>query len=110
MSFDIRRPTVDGNEATAAVAHALSETIAIYPLTPSSPLAESCDELAVAASGAVVLVNSLHGPDTAWSALLREAQEILVERKRRPFAPLTPAMWRAKPAWAGGRRHSVSIK
>ncbi|MBU3666252.1 MAG: pyruvate:ferredoxin (flavodoxin) oxidoreductase [Chthoniobacterales bacterium] len=41
-----RRATVDGNEATAAVAYALSETIAIYPITPSSPMAESCDEWA----------------------------------------------------------------
>lgn len=44
MSLDVRRATVDGNEATAAVAYALSETIAIYPITPSSPMAESCDE------------------------------------------------------------------
>ena len=44
MSSDARRSTVDANEATAAVAYALSETIAIYPITPSSPMAESCDE------------------------------------------------------------------
>lgn len=46
MSSPKRRATVDGNEATAAVAYALSETIAIYPITPSSPMAESCDEWA----------------------------------------------------------------
>ncbi len=44
MSSSPRRVTVDGNEATAAVAYALAETIAIYPITPSSPMAESCDE------------------------------------------------------------------
>lgn len=44
MSSDARRLTVDANEATAMVAYALSETIAIYPITPSSPMAESCDE------------------------------------------------------------------
>ena len=38
--------TVDGNEAVASVAHRLSETIAIYPITPSSPMAELCDEWA----------------------------------------------------------------
>ena len=27
---------IDGNEATASVAHRLSEVIAIYPITPSS--------------------------------------------------------------------------
>ncbi len=36
--------TLDGNEATASVAYRLSETIAIYPITPSSAMAESCDE------------------------------------------------------------------
>lgn len=34
---------VDGNEATARVAHQLSEVIAIYPITPSSPMAEHSD-------------------------------------------------------------------
>jgi pyruvate-ferredoxin/flavodoxin oxidoreductase len=36
--------TVDGNEATASVAHRLSEVIAIYPITPSSPMGELADE------------------------------------------------------------------
>lgn len=36
--------TLDGNEATASVAYRLSETIAIYPITPSSAMAESADE------------------------------------------------------------------
>ena len=31
----------DGNEATASVAHRLSEVIAIYPITPSSGMGES---------------------------------------------------------------------
>ena len=30
----------DGNEATASVAFAVSEVAAIYPITPSSPMAE----------------------------------------------------------------------
>src|SRR5512134_1196821 len=36
--------TIDGNEATAFVAHKLSEVIAIYPITPSSPMGEFSDE------------------------------------------------------------------
>lgn len=36
--------TLDANEAVASVAYRLSETIAIYPITPSSPMAEWCDE------------------------------------------------------------------
>ncbi|MBC2601374.1 pyruvate:ferredoxin (flavodoxin) oxidoreductase [Puniceicoccus vermicola] len=34
----------DANEAVASVAYRLSETIAIYPITPSTPMAEHCDE------------------------------------------------------------------
>ena len=41
-----RRMTVDGNEAAASVAYRASEVIAIYPITPSSPMAEVCDEWA----------------------------------------------------------------
>ncbi len=37
----------DANEAVASVAFRLSETIAIYPITPSSPMAENCEEWAV---------------------------------------------------------------
>ncbi len=36
--------TIDGNEAVASVAHRLSECIAIYPITPSSPMAELADQ------------------------------------------------------------------
>ncbi|HET7291236.1 MAG TPA: pyruvate:ferredoxin (flavodoxin) oxidoreductase [Vicinamibacteria bacterium] len=40
------RMTVDGNEAAASVAYRASEAIAIYPITPSSTMAELCDEWA----------------------------------------------------------------
>ncbi|HTZ22919.1 MAG TPA: pyruvate:ferredoxin (flavodoxin) oxidoreductase [Streptosporangiaceae bacterium] len=38
------RATVDGNEAAASVAYRLSEVCCIYPITPSSPMAELADE------------------------------------------------------------------
>jgi pyruvate-ferredoxin/flavodoxin oxidoreductase len=38
-----RRVTVDGNDACAAVAYRLSDIIAIYPITPSSGMAEAAD-------------------------------------------------------------------
>ncbi|MBN1966984.1 MAG: pyruvate:ferredoxin (flavodoxin) oxidoreductase, partial [Anaerolineae bacterium] len=41
---DRRFVTIDGNTAAAHVAHALSEVIAIYPITPSSPMGELADE------------------------------------------------------------------
>src|SRR5229473_6252968 len=38
------RTTVDGNEAAASVAYRLNEVCCIYPITPSSPMAELADE------------------------------------------------------------------
>lgn len=39
-----RMVAVDGNEAVASVAHRTNEVIAIYPITPSSPMGEFADE------------------------------------------------------------------
>ena len=38
------RATVDGNEAAASVAYRLNEVCCIFPITPSSPMAELADE------------------------------------------------------------------
>src|SRR5438128_12039302 len=38
--------TMDGNEAAASVAYRLNEVCCIYPITPSSPMAELADEWA----------------------------------------------------------------
>src|SRR5208282_491472 len=38
--------TVDANEGVALVAYRLNEVMAIYPITPSSPMAEFCDQWA----------------------------------------------------------------
>jgi pyruvate-ferredoxin/flavodoxin oxidoreductase len=38
--------TIDGNEATASVAFRLNEVVAIYPITPSSPMGEFADDWA----------------------------------------------------------------
>jgi pyruvate-ferredoxin/flavodoxin oxidoreductase len=54
--------TVDGNEAVASVAHRVSETIAIYPITPSSPMAELADEW------------SAHGRQNVWGVVPRVVQ------------------------------------
>ena len=40
------RVTIDGNEAAAGVAYRVSEVIAIYPITPSSPMGEWADQWA----------------------------------------------------------------
>ena len=36
--------TIDGNQAAALIAHRLNEVIAIYPITPASPMGEWADE------------------------------------------------------------------
>jgi len=46
MSKKITKKTLDGNTAVAKIAYKLSETVAIYPITPSSPMGEVADELA----------------------------------------------------------------
>jgi pyruvate-ferredoxin/flavodoxin oxidoreductase len=45
-TIPVTRPkvTIDGNEAAAYVAYHLSEVIAIYPITPSSPMGELSDQ------------------------------------------------------------------
>ena len=40
-----RQECLDGNEAAARIAYALSEVIAIYPITPASPMGEHCRRL-----------------------------------------------------------------
>jgi pyruvate-ferredoxin/flavodoxin oxidoreductase len=44
MSQTIKAATLDGNEATAYIAYRVNEVCAIYPITPSSTMAELADE------------------------------------------------------------------
>jgi len=41
--MDRKMITIDGNEAASRIGHKLSEVIAIYPITPSSPMGEHAD-------------------------------------------------------------------
>ncbi len=42
----MRKMTIDGNTAAAHISYAFSDVAAIYPITPSSPMAENCDDWA----------------------------------------------------------------
>ncbi|MGD0612875.1 MAG: pyruvate:ferredoxin (flavodoxin) oxidoreductase [Anaerolineales bacterium] len=42
--MDREKVTIDGNEATASVAHRINEICAIYPITPSSNMGEFADD------------------------------------------------------------------
>jgi len=48
MQKQRKTAAMDGNEAAAHVAYAFTEVAAIYPITPSSPMAEKTDEWAAA--------------------------------------------------------------
>ena len=43
MSDNSQSVTIDGNEACARVAHKINEVVAIYPITPASPMGEWAD-------------------------------------------------------------------
>jgi pyruvate-ferredoxin/flavodoxin oxidoreductase len=64
---------VDGNEAAARVAHRLSEVVAIYPITPSSPMGEFADAWSAAGQvnlwGAVPQVIEMQSEGGAAGAL-----------------------------------------
>ena len=63
----------DGNSAVAHVAHAVNEVIAIYPITPSSPMGEISDEKSAAGEkniwGTVPLVSELQSEGGAAGAV-----------------------------------------
>ena len=60
--------TIEGNEAAAHVAYAMSDVAAIYPITPSSSMGEYCDEWAA------------HGRKNIFGQVLNvtEMQELLI--------------------------------
>jgi len=65
--------TVDGNEAVARVAHKLNEVIAIYPITPSSPMGEFADQWSAQNStnlwGTVPLIQEMQSEGGAAGAV-----------------------------------------
>lgn len=64
---------MDGNEAAASVAYRLSEVVAIYPITPSSPMAEWADQWRAEGKkniwGALPIVEELQSEGGAAGAL-----------------------------------------
>jgi pyruvate-ferredoxin/flavodoxin oxidoreductase len=65
--------TIDGNEAAAYVAHKINEVIAIYPITPSSPMGEHADAYSAAGEtniwGSVPLVCEMQAEGGAAGAV-----------------------------------------
>ncbi len=73
MSKEKKFITCDGNQAAAHVAYMFSEVAAIYPITPSSPMAEHVDEWSVAGRknlfGDTVLVQEMQSEAGAAGAV-----------------------------------------
>jgi pyruvate-ferredoxin/flavodoxin oxidoreductase len=73
MSKEKKFITCDGNEAAAHVSYMFSEVAAIYPITPSSPMAEHVDEWAAAGRknifGETVMVQEMQSEGGAAGAL-----------------------------------------
>jgi pyruvate-ferredoxin/flavodoxin oxidoreductase len=68
-----QQDTLDGNEAVARIAHKLNEVIAIYPITPSSPMGEQADMWSAAGTpnlwGTVPLVQEMQSEGGAAGAV-----------------------------------------
>ncbi|RMF93368.1 MAG: pyruvate:ferredoxin (flavodoxin) oxidoreductase, partial [Nitrospinota bacterium] len=73
-----RQVTIDGNEAAAYVAYKTNEVIAIYPITPSTPMGELADAWAANGErniwGTVPLVQEMQSEGGAAGALHGAAQ------------------------------------
>ena len=73
MAKEKKFMTMDGNAAAAHVAYMFTEVAAIYPITPSSPMAENVDEWAAAGRknlfGETVLVQEMQSEAGAAGAV-----------------------------------------
>ena len=75
--------TLDGNEAVSSVAYRLSETIAIYPITPASVMGEHADDWAALVAAGIILYNAYRIFRPALSEVMDEHRyDELVERIR----------------------------
>ena len=63
--------TMDGNEAAAYASYAFTEVAGIFPITPSSPMAEKTDDWA--ANGK----KNLFGQTVTWNTAGSSSPEIL---------------------------------
>ena len=64
-----QKKTMDGNSAAAHVSYAFTEVAGIYPITPSSPMAEETD--AMAARGVKNLFKNVIGKKTSTTLHIR---------------------------------------
>ena len=85
-----RSHVLDGNEAAAYVAYRLNEVIAIYPITPASPMGEWADAWSAGGRpnlwGTVPSVVELQSEAGAAGAVASMMTPFDVARRLNPFA------------------------
>ena len=64
------KQSMDGNTAAAHVAYAYTEVAGIYPITPSSPMADSVDQWS--AAGQLLRWNLRPAPLVLYTVLLQQ--------------------------------------
>jgi len=103
--------TLDANEAVASVAYRLNEFFAIYPITPSSPMAEFADEWSAAgrknlwdAVPSVVEMQSEGGAAGALHGALQAGSLSASFTASQGLLLMIPNMYKI----AGNSRHSAS--
>jgi pyruvate/2-oxoacid:ferredoxin oxidoreductase alpha subunit len=69
--------TLDGSEAVANIAYQLNEVIAIYPITPSSPMGEWADQWAAEGKP-----NSGAACSASWRCKVKAARPELYTEKQ----------------------------
>ena len=107
----LTKKTMDGNEAAAYASYAFTEVASIYPITPSSPMADHVDNWAahgkknifgqpvqlVEMESEAGACGAMHGALETGSLAAPSA------RIRSPFSAITPTRWPAarpaSPSW-----------
>ena len=83
--------TMDGNTAAAYISYAFTDVAAIYPITPSSPMAEVVDEWEAGASGAVH--GSLQGGALTTTYTASQGLLLMIPNMYKMAGELLPAVF-----------------
>ena len=79
--MSIIKKTMDGNTAAAYASYPFTEVATIYPITPSSPMAEMIDERFGAVEIQVTPARSGITPHVGMEALIRIPAKVSIKKK-----------------------------
>src|SRR5215470_479564 len=84
--------TLDGNEATAQVAFALSDVVAIYPITPSSAMGEWADQWSAEGGAAGALHGALQAGALATTFTASQGLLLMIPNMYKIAGELSPTV------------------